>query len=67
MDFQTAAHYLDTKGTLASVTDPEKSRQRGIAQFLDSKSYRPGFRGVQLDEAGAESSEPAGATSKSGG
>jgi trans-feruloyl-CoA hydratase/vanillin synthase len=59
MDFQQAASYLNAIGTAASLSDPEKSREKGMSEFLDSKSYRPGFRGVNLaDSAPASKHEP---------
>jgi trans-feruloyl-CoA hydratase/vanillin synthase len=35
--------YLTAKGAELRYQDTEGSRERGMAQFLDDKSYRPGF------------------------
>jgi trans-feruloyl-CoA hydratase/vanillin synthase len=66
MDFQQAASYLNAMGTAASLSDPEKSRERGLSEFLDSKSYRPGFRGVKLDDDGGRPDEAPAASAPEG-
>ncbi len=43
MDYWQAAEYLSAKGIALRATDPEKSREAGMKQFLDDKTYRPGF------------------------
>ena len=43
MDYWQAEEYMAAKGTALRATDPEKSREKGMKQFLDDKSYRPGF------------------------
>jgi trans-feruloyl-CoA hydratase/vanillin synthase len=49
MDFRQAANYLEAKATATRLTDPDKSRERGIREFLDNKSYRPGFGEYRRD------------------
>jgi trans-feruloyl-CoA hydratase/vanillin synthase len=43
MDFWQAEEYMSAKGTALRLTDPEKGREKGMQQFLDDKTYRPGF------------------------
>jgi trans-feruloyl-CoA hydratase/vanillin synthase len=43
MDFMQAADYLDAKLTAMRANDPEQGFDKGINQFLDDKSYRPGL------------------------
>jgi trans-feruloyl-CoA hydratase/vanillin synthase len=43
MDFVRAADYLDAKLTAMRTTDTEGSWDKGLGQFLDDKSYRPGL------------------------
>jgi trans-feruloyl-CoA hydratase/vanillin synthase len=43
MDYWQAEDYMAAKGTALRATDPEKGREKGIKQFLDDKTYRPGF------------------------
>lgn len=43
MDYWQAEDYMAAKGTALRATDPEKGREEGIKQFLDDKTYRPGF------------------------
>jgi trans-feruloyl-CoA hydratase/vanillin synthase len=43
MDFWQAEEYMAAKGIALAATDPEKGRSRGIEQFVDQKTYRPGF------------------------
>ena len=43
MDFWQAEEYMAAKGIALRATDPEKGREKGIAQFVDEKRYRPGF------------------------
>ncbi len=43
MDFWQAEDYMAAKGTALRATDPEKGREEGMKQFLDDKTYRPGF------------------------
>ncbi len=43
MDYWQAAEYMSGKGIALRATDPEKGREAGMKQFLDDKTYRPGF------------------------
>lgn len=43
MDYWQAEDYLGAKTAALSATDPERGRDKGIKQFIDDKTYRPGF------------------------
>lgn len=43
MDYDQAADYLEAKGQQLRAVDPEHGRDRGMSEFLDRKSYRPGL------------------------
>lgn len=43
MSLEVAADYLTAKNDQLTLIDPDKGRQKGIAQFIDDKSYRPGL------------------------
>jgi len=43
MSWDAAAEYLATKSDQTKFRDPEKGDQKGMAQFLDEKSFRPGL------------------------
>lgn len=43
MDYGQAEDYLIAKVTALRLSDPDQSRAKGISQFLDEKTYRPGF------------------------
>ncbi len=43
MDYWQAEEYMSAKGIALRTTDPEKGREAGMKQFLDDKTYRPGF------------------------
>lgn len=47
MDYWQAEDYMAAKGTALRLTDPEKGREKGMKQFLDEKTYRPGFEAYQ--------------------
>ena len=49
MDFMQAADYLDAKLTAMRSTDSEGSWDKGLGQFLDDKSYRPGLGGFRRE------------------
>ena len=38
-----AADYLNAKSDALKYVDKERSREKGMKQFLDDKTYRPGF------------------------
>jgi trans-feruloyl-CoA hydratase/vanillin synthase len=43
MPWETAEDYIAAKAESASLQDPERGKQKGLTQFLDEKSYRPGL------------------------
>ena len=43
MSVDQAADYLGAKSDALKYADPEKGREKGMIQFLDDKSYRPGL------------------------
>jgi len=43
MDYAQAEDYMAAKGAALRATDPEKGREEGTRQFLDEKTFRPGF------------------------
>ena len=42
-DYWQAEEYIAAKLIALRATDPEKSREKGIKQFVEDKTYRPGF------------------------
>jgi len=50
MSWETSHEYLMAKNAEARLLDPERGRAKGLEQFLDEKSYRPGLRGYRRDE-----------------
>ena len=50
MSWDAAFDYVGTKAGLAQTQDQERGRQKGLTQFLDEKSYRPGFEVYKRDE-----------------
>ncbi len=51
MDYAQAEDYMAAKGVALRATDPEKGREEGTKQFLDDKTYRPGFGAYQRKKA----------------
>ncbi|MHA4869928.1 p-hydroxycinnamoyl CoA hydratase/lyase [Duganella sp. PWIR1] len=43
MSWETAAEYLTAKADQTRALDPEKGQDKGMAQFIDEKTYRPGL------------------------
>lgn len=43
MDLPQASDYLNAKSDALKYCDPEKGRQEAMRQFIDEKSFRPGF------------------------
>ena len=43
MPWDQAEEYLNAKAMQVAATDPDKGRSKGIRQFIDDKSYRPGL------------------------
>lgn len=50
MDVPQSYEYLMTKIQALMTADPEKTRNRGIEEFIDKKTYRPGFEAVKRPE-----------------
>ena len=50
MSWDTAMDYIGAKAGTARRIDPEKGREKGLTQFLDEKSYRPGLGVYKRDE-----------------
>ena len=51
MNEPQAADYLNAKSDALRFVDKEDSRTQGMRQFLDNKSYRPGFGAFRRDKA----------------
>ncbi|MEO7786803.1 MAG: p-hydroxycinnamoyl CoA hydratase/lyase [Sphingomicrobium sp.] len=49
MDWDLAEDYLSAKAEQTAAQDPEKGRNKGMSQFLDEKSIRPGLQGYRRD------------------
>jgi feruloyl-CoA hydratase/lyase len=43
LDWDTSETVLAAMASAAGASDPERGRQKGMSQFLDEKSYRPGL------------------------
>jgi trans-feruloyl-CoA hydratase/vanillin synthase len=43
LDWDTSETLLGAMAASAGASDPERGRQKGMSQFLDEKSYRPGL------------------------
>lgn len=50
MDWDMAEDFLSAKAEQTAAQDPEKGRQKGMTQFLDEKSIRPGLQAYRRDE-----------------
>ena len=51
MNEPQAADYLNAKSDALRFVDKEDSRSQGMKQFLDEKSYRPGFGAFKRQKA----------------
>ncbi len=49
MSWDAAAEYLASKNDQTAFRDPEKGASKGMNQFLDEKSYRPGLGAYRRD------------------
>ena len=47
MPMEMAWEYLGAKSMALRGSDPEKTRDRGLKEFLDNKTYRPGLAPVK--------------------
>jgi trans-feruloyl-CoA hydratase/vanillin synthase len=52
MDVTQAADYLNAKSDALRFRDPEKGRAEATKQFLDEKTFRPGFEPYQRKKSG---------------
>ncbi len=43
LDWDTSETFLSAMAVSSRASDPERGRQKGMGQFLDEKSYRPGL------------------------
>ncbi|HVZ51039.1 MAG TPA: p-hydroxycinnamoyl CoA hydratase/lyase [Pseudolabrys sp.] len=43
MTWEEAAEYLTAKNDQTAFVDPERGRERGMGEFLDTKTYKPGL------------------------
>jgi feruloyl-CoA hydratase/lyase len=43
MSWEESAEYLTAKGDQTTFIDPERGREKGLRQFLDEKTYKPGL------------------------
>jgi trans-feruloyl-CoA hydratase/vanillin synthase len=50
MPWDASEEYLIAKQQQAISTDPEQGRKKGLEQFLDEKTYRPGLEGYRRDD-----------------
>jgi trans-feruloyl-CoA hydratase/vanillin synthase len=52
MDVTQAADYLNAKSDALRLRDPEKGRAEATKQFLDEKTFRPGFEPYKRKKTG---------------
>jgi trans-feruloyl-CoA hydratase/vanillin synthase len=50
MPWDVSFDYLSAKSEQTRAIDPEKGRDKGMSQFLDAKTYRPGLGGYDRDK-----------------
>ena len=50
LPWELSDEYLMAKGHQARYLDPEQGRAKGMTQFLDEKSFRPGLQPYRRDE-----------------
>ncbi|MGK6316324.1 p-hydroxycinnamoyl CoA hydratase/lyase [Neorhizobium sp. DT-125] len=50
MTWEESAEYLTAKADQTTFVDPEKGREKGLSQFLDTKTYRPGHGSYKREE-----------------
>jgi trans-feruloyl-CoA hydratase/vanillin synthase len=54
MNEPQAADYLNAKSDALKHNDKENSRQEGMRQFLDEKTYRPGLGNFKRKKVAAK-------------
>jgi feruloyl-CoA hydratase/lyase len=50
LDWDSSETFLTAMAVSAGASDPERGRQKGMKQFLDEKSYRPGLEPYRRGE-----------------
>jgi trans-feruloyl-CoA hydratase/vanillin synthase len=50
MDWETASEFSGAKSAQNAMMDKEKGRLKGLEQFLDEKSFRPGLGAYRRDD-----------------
>jgi trans-feruloyl-CoA hydratase/vanillin synthase len=50
MSWDMAAEYLTAKADQTRALDPEKGQEKGMSQFIDDKTYRPGLGEYRRDK-----------------
>jgi trans-feruloyl-CoA hydratase/vanillin synthase len=50
LDWDTSEAMLGAMAAASAAADPERGRAKGMSQFLDDKSYRPGLEGYRRAE-----------------
>ena len=50
MSWDASADYLNAKNDQMQVRDPEKGSAKGMKQFLDEKSFKPGLGAYKRDK-----------------
>jgi trans-feruloyl-CoA hydratase/vanillin synthase len=50
MSWEESAEYLTAKADQTTFVDPEKGREKGLSQFLDTKTYRPGHGAYKRED-----------------
>jgi feruloyl-CoA hydratase/lyase len=50
MTWEESAEYLTAKADQTTFVDPEKGREKGLSQFLDTKTYRPGHGAYKRED-----------------
>lgn len=53
MSYEQATDYIAAKAAQLSARDPERGRQKGMSQFLDTKEYKPGLGAYDRSASGA--------------
>jgi trans-feruloyl-CoA hydratase/vanillin synthase len=49
MSWEQAAEYLTAKGDQTTFVDKERGREKGLSQFLDEKTFKPGHGGYKRE------------------
>jgi trans-feruloyl-CoA hydratase/vanillin synthase len=50
MSWDASAEYLNSKLDQSKFRDPERGAAKGMSQFLDEKSYRPGLGNYRRED-----------------